>query len=154
MKQYIISIIAAAIIGAVVKSMLPEKGSVGRIAGLLCRILTVVTILAPLSDIQFSRIPNYLENISGDAGVYVEEGKLAAEKQTADIIKDQMEAYILDKANRMDLEISVEVELDDDNGNIPCSVVVVGSCSPYAKEVLGTYIEDNLGISKENQKWM
>ena len=133
--------------------MLPEKGAVGRIAGLLCRILIVVTILVPLSDIQFSNIPNYLENISGDAGVYVEEGKLAAEKQTMDIIKEQTEAYILDKANRMDLEISVEVELDD-HGNVPCSVVVVGNCSPYAKEVLGAYIEDNLGISKENQKWM
>ena len=86
--------------------------------------------------------------------VYVSEGKSMAANQVADIIKSQSEAYILDKANRMGLEISVEVELDNDNNSIPSSVCISGNISPYAKKVLSEYITDCLGIAKENQKWM
>ena len=53
----------------------------------------------------------------------------------------------------MDLQIAVEVELDGHNGNIPCGVVISGSVSPYGQTQLGGYIEDTLGIAKENQIW-
>jgi len=59
----------------------------------------------------------------------------------------------LDKANRMGLQISVEVELDDKRGNIPCGVTVTGKLSPYARTALGAYMEETLGIAKEKQKW-
>ena len=144
---------AAAIVAAIVKSIFPENTANGKITGLLCRILVVVTVVMPLRDIRFSSISNYFNSLSEDAALYVSEGKTMAENYALDIIKEQTEAYILDKANRMGLELSVEVELDGNNGNIPCGVVIKGSASPYAKEVLGTYIEDNLGISKENQDW-
>ena len=122
-------------------------------AGLLSGVLMVVTLIAPLRDISFPGITEYLNGLSYDASIYVGDGKAMAENQTADIIKAQTEAYILDKANRMGLEIAVEVELDGNKGNIPCGAAVSGKLSPYAREQLSSYMEDTLGIAKEKQTW-
>ena len=153
MKNYIFSIITAAIVCGIVKIFLNDKTAVGRIGGMVCGIYMVVTLIAPIKDISFSGIGSYLNGLSLDAGAYAHEGTIAAEIQLVDIIKTQTEAYILDKANRMGLGISVEVELDVNNSNVPCGTIVNGAISPYAKEVLSNFIEDNLGISKEKQRW-
>ena len=54
----------------------------------------------------------------------------------------------------MDLDISVEVVLDAANDQIPSTVAIIGNVTPYAKETLSNYIENTLGIRRENQKWM
>jgi len=58
----------------------------------------------------------------------------------------------LDKANQMGLDISVEVSLGEDD-MIPNGIAITGTVSPYAKEVMETFMEDTLGIAKENQQW-
>lgn len=153
MKEYVLSVVAAAIVCAVVRVFLNKKTAIGHISGLLSGILMAITVLAPLGNITFNGISEFWDDLSGDAEKYVLQGAFIAENEKADIIKDQSEAYILDKANRMGLQITVEVELDGQNGNIPHSVVVSGNVSPYAQMQLGSYMEQNLGIAKENQKW-
>ena len=54
----------------------------------------------------------------------------------------------------MGLQITVEVELDDSNSSVPSKVRIIGNISPYAKEVMGMYIEEKLGIAKEYQQWV
>ncbi len=147
------SIVAAAIVCAVARALLDGKTATGRIAYLLSGILMAVTVTAPIGNITFDGISEYWSGLSYDAQKYVSEGKAIAENQMVDIIKSQSEAYILDKANRMGLQIAVEVELDGHNGNIPCGAVISGNVSPYAQKQLGSYMEDTLGIAKENQKW-
>lgn len=154
MKSYVLSVVAAAIVCAMIQVLLGRKSAIGRIAQLLSGILMAITVIAPLGRISFQGISEYWDDVSLDAQGYVTDGTSMAENQMRDIIKSQCEAYILDKANRMGLQISVEVELDGSNGNIPCAVVVNGTVSPYARAQLGSYIEDTLGIAKENQKWI
>lgn len=153
MKSYIVSVVAAAIVCAVSRGLLDSKNAIGRIIKLLCSILMAVTVIAPLGNITFNGVADYWDGLSVDAEKYVAEGTALAENQMTDIIKSQSETYILDKAKRMGLQISVEVELDGHNGNIPCGVVISGNVSPYAKEQLGSYVEDTLGIAKEKLKW-
>ena len=153
MKAYILSIIATAILCAIIKAFIGEKSATGKIAGLLCGIVMAITVVKPLKDIKFYNIPSYLHSISADADRYIQDGTNAAEKSVAGIIKAQTEAYILDKADRMGLDISVEVELDGKNGSVPVGVIITGKLSPYAKEVLGSYLQDDLGIAKEKQQW-
>ncbi len=152
-KSYILSIIAAAIVYGIARGLLNEKTTTGQIAKLLSGILMVITILSPLTNISFRNVTNYFDGLSMESDAYVEDGKKAAQESIAEIIKSKAEAYILDKANRMGLEIAVEVELDDSDNTVPCGVTITGKLSPYAKEVMGTYLEDNLGIAKENQQW-
>ena len=147
------SIVAAAMVCAIARIFLNGKSATGRIAYLLSGILMAFTVISPLGNITFQGIAAYWDGLSEDAQKYVSDGTAMAENQKADIIKSQSEAYILDKADRMGLQISVEVELDGHNGNIPCAVVISGTVSPYAREQLGAFVEDTLGIAKENQKW-
>ena len=153
MKEYILSVIATAILCAIIKSFVGEKSATAKIVGLLCGIAIAITVVKPLKDIKFHNIPSFLHSISADADKYIQEGTNAAEKSLAGIIKSQTEAYILDKADRMGLDISVEVELDDKSGNAPVGVRIVGKISPYAKEVLSSFLQDDLGIAKEKQQW-
>ena len=152
-KSYILSVVGAAIIGAVVKGLINEKNATGQIIKLLCGILMTITVIAPIAKISFDNITEYFSTITDSGNLYVDNGKTLARDSMSAIIKNQTEAYILDKADRMGLDIVVEVELDADNNTFPCGITIHGSVSPYAKEEMGSYIEENLGIAKEYQKW-
>ncbi len=153
MRDYVISIIAAAIVCAVAIGLLGNKTASGQIVKLLCGILMAITVISPLAKISFHNITNYFDGLTANAEQYVSEGKMAGQESIDRIIKSQTEAYILDKANRMGLEVAVEVELDAGNHSIPGKVKITGHVPPYAKTVLCDYIADNLGIAKENQQW-
>lgn len=152
-SDYILRIIAAAIVCCVIKSLIKEKTATGRMVNLLCGILMTITLLSPIKDISFQSITSFYNNISLDASQYVNDGKMAARESVANIIKSQTETYILDKAKSLGLQIAVEVELDDSNNSVPCGALITGTASPYAKGVLETYIQEQLGIPKENQRW-
>ena len=154
MKEYIFSIIAAAIITAIVGSLVSGKTSAGKLIHLLTGTLMVVTVIAPLTQVSFENISEFWNNTAFDADSYVSQGEAAATQALNTIIKDRFEAYILDKATRMGLEIAVEVDFDGSNDSIPSQVTINGALSPYAKGVLSEYITDHLGIPKECQNWI
>ena len=54
----------------------------------------------------------------------------------------------------MDAVLDVEVTLNDDDPPVPCGVKITGSISPYSKEMLSSFIANDLSIAKEDQIWM
>lgn len=152
-RAYIFRIIVAAIVCSIAKSLLKDKTAAGKMVNLLCGILISITILSPIARISFQNLTSFYNNISLEAEQYANDGKIAAQVSAAGIIKTQTEAYILDKGKSLDLQIAVEVELDDRNNSVPCGAVITGAVSPYAKGILATYMQEQLGIPKENQKW-
>ena len=154
MKEYIISIIATAIICSIVMEISGDKTAVGKTVKLICGIIMTVAVIAPITRITFRGVDRYLDGLSLDAERYVADGESIAKENISAIIKGRVESYILEKAHQMDLDITVEVVLDDVNNQIPGTVAIIGNVSPYAKETLSSYIENTLGIRRENQKWM
>lgn len=154
MREYIFSIIVTGLVCGIIQGFVRNKTSTGKIIKLLTGILMTITILSPITNISFSNISDYLNDLNIQSNLYSSSGKEMARESLSAIIKEQSEAYILDKANRMDLDIVVEVALDDRNNSIPCGVTITGNLSPYAKGILGSYIEENLGIAKEYQRWL
>ena len=154
MSAYILRVVAAAVVCALLGALLPPKTAAGQISKILCGILLTITIISPLMDISFQNITGYFDALATDADQYVSEGEDAMRQQLTAIIKSETEAYILDKAKQMDLQIAVEVELDENNNSIPCAVTITGQISAYSKKVLSGYITDTLGIAKENQVWI
>jgi len=152
MRNYILSIVATAIFCTITNKLFEEKTAIGKTVRLLGGILLSVAIIAPVTKISFENIGNYFNDISLTAEYYAAQGEASAKESMLRIIKDNSEAYILDKANGLGLEIAVEVEVGADD-MIPNRVTISGTVSPYAKEVMGTYMEDTLGIPKENQQW-
>ena len=152
-KSYILSIVIASAVCAITTGLVNTNTFTGKICSMLGGVLLVVTVISPLIHIRFQSVKEYWSGISQESKQYVSEGESAAQQEVAAIIKTQTETYILDKANSMGLEIAVEVELDARNYSIPCGVQITGDASPYAKSILCAYIEENLGIPKENQLW-
>lgn len=153
-RQYILGILAAAVICGIINSFFKSKGSYGTIIKLLTGLFMTITLISPVIKLELSDMVSYLEGLSLEADGAVEYGRQVAGESAAAIIKSQTEAYILDKAAFWELNLKVEVTLSESDPPVPESVVLKGSASPYVKSQLSKYIADDLGISEEQQKWI
>ena len=152
MKGYILSVIAAAIICAVVRALLTEQSATGKVVRLLSGVLMAVTVISPLAHISFDRVGDYFDSISYQSDTYVAEGEAAAQESLAGVIKDQTESYILDKAEGYGASLSADVMLGADD--LPVSVRLAGRISPYGKLRLQELLETELGIGRGDQIWI
>ena len=153
-KQYIISVTAAAIFCAIIKGLLNKKDPASAIIQLLSGLLLAYTVIAPWTKINITDISVFYSSISASAEQFVESGTGYVYSETASIIKEKSEAYILDKAASMGLDIQVEIILGSTDPPLPESAIITGSVSPYAKERLQVCFQDDLGIPKENLLWI
>ena len=106
----------------------------------------------------YEQAADYLEHLELDFDHYqaaVEERQEElADTQTeamASIIAEQTEAYILDKAGELGLEVTVRVETRTEGNGIPVpwSAELTGSWS----QALASALETELGIPAERQVW-
>lgn len=154
LSEYILRILISAILVSLIKNLVGQKTTCGKLITMLGGIFITVNMISPLLKIEFHQVSDYINNISIDADAVVAEGEDMALSSLADIIKSKTEAYILDKAAFLELNLEVEVTLNNANPPIPCSVELRGSASPHAKKQLREYIADELGISEDNQTWI
>lgn len=152
-REYMIRLLSAGIICSVIVKWVPLKGSSGRIIRMLAGIFMTITMFSPLIDLKLIDPDGYFSWIRQDAQLAVAQGQDAARESSAVIIKEQLEAYILDKASLWDLELSVEVTLDDSDPPVPVAVVLRGAASPYARKQMSEWLVRELGIEEENQQW-
>ena len=149
-KSYFISVCAAAIICAVLSMLVSSKGSTAMLIKLLSGLFMMYTLLSPLLSMRLREFTQYCENLSLYADSAVSEGLLLAQTERETLIIQQLEAYILRKADSLGAELSVEILLSD---GIPDTVNISGTVSPYVKSQLSKWISDNLGIIAEAQYW-
>lgn len=152
-RQYLLSIIIAAIICSILISITDKKGSQGTVVKLLCGLFLAMTMLSPLTDINVLEYSSAFQVFQNDAECYVNEGKQIARDEMAAVIKRQTEAYILDKASSMGVKLTVEVKLSDTDPPKPYFVTISGAVSPYIKKQLVEWIAKDFAVSEEYQKW-
>lgn len=151
LKEYLLSVTAAAVLCALVRHLLAGKGSAETMGKILAGIFMALTVLGPMTQI---RLPELSElPFSGQAQDAVRDGEETARIALAEGISTRVEAYILQKAAAMQAELSVDVELSGDPIPVPVKVYLGGNISPYAKQKLQTMIREDLGVDKENQIW-
>ena len=153
-KTYLLTITAAAIICAIVRSLTAGKGSVSKLMQVIAGLFMSVTLISPLIQLDFSEIPDYFTGISESAEVLSEDGTAYANNAMNAIIKQRLESYILDEAKRLGTDMDVEVKITESNPPVPYQVVMCGSISPFHKRSLMAYISENLGIPQESQIWI
>lgn len=151
LSRYILSVIAAAFLVSMLTALVGKKGSAGAILKLTGGLFLTFTLLNPLVDLDFSGISGFFEEYSVTAEAEAAGGEAMAREEYRTIIKDKLEAYILDKAKELGLAVTAKVTLDADG--IPTAVTVSGAASPYAKAQLQQMIVRDLGIAKEDQLW-
>lgn len=153
-RQYLLSIIAAAIICGVAVSLMNKKDTQASILKLLTGIFMAITIIAPLTKFDFTNLQDFALGFSEDAQNAVTVGEEFADNQMRENITQQVEAYIQDKAMDLGADLKIDVELSHQNPPVPLAVTICGAVSPYTKSVLSRYIENNLAIPEENQAWL
>lgn len=152
LSGYVLSILSAAIIVAIVSSFFDGKSGISGVIKLVSGLFLTFVIISPLTKVDFSRVNVYLEEFILEGVEAASVGENLAREAEADIITSRVQAYILDKANSFGAELDVEVVLNQ--SNIPESLKLIGNISPYAKTQMARIIADDLGISKEKQIWI
>ncbi|MBR6596043.1 MAG: hypothetical protein IKK72_05690 [Oscillospiraceae bacterium] len=152
-REYLISVTAAALLCGILKSLMGEKGSSAALVRLICGIFLALTVIRPLKELNLqdlSLLPTgLLEEARATSGEGEEYTRLAKE----DLIKQQCEAYILDKAQTLEASIQVEILISQEGDPIPAGSIITGNLSPYARNQLSETLTEELGIPQEDQKW-
>lgn len=151
--EYLLSVTAAALLCGILQSLTGEKGSTAGIIRLICGIFLALTVIRPIADIQLQEFSFLPSDVMEDAQIAVQEGEDYANAAKARLIKEQAEAYILDKARLYGAEITADVTLSQDDPPVPVGCNISGALSPYAKQQLKGLIADELGIPEEDQQW-
>ena len=97
LRQYVISVVAAAMLCGIVVRLFPN-GSGKQMGKLICGLFLAYTVLSPISRVDFSKLPDFSLRYMDDAEDAAAMGENLARDSMADIIKEETEAYILDKA--------------------------------------------------------
>ena len=116
-----------------------------------------VALFAVLSGISGWQLSDFAQELS-KMQVAAEQARTGVEIRNREalcaIIKSKTEAYIWDKAQELDLSVSIEVMVEA-NGSYPypSGVQITGAFTPQQRKALEAYIEENLAIGKERQIW-
>lgn len=151
MKGYFLSVICGSVVCGILTGLLEKKGTSGKILRLICGVFLTFTVIRPIADVRLDTFPViYADWMTFGDSASAMGADYTAEAMSA-IIKQEVQAYILDKAMALEGEIDAEVLLDE--SFIPCAVVLQGSISAKGKLALEQIIAEDLGIPKEEQRW-
>lgn len=152
-SDYLLKIIAAAMICAAVSRLFHGSLPLHKILKLLCGVFMVCTILSLRPQMEIRQFVSGLSDIELQAQSAVRLGEDEYKQLLKERIQEQTQAYILEKAHEMDADLEVEVELSNDDIPVPVAVTMIGKASPYVRQILSGMITDELGIDKERQIW-
>lgn len=150
LRAYLLSVTAAAVLCGLAERFLGKKAGAARF---LTSVFLVLTVLRPLGQLDSRFWQDIHLDIPGGAEEAVAQGEIQSRQAMAQVIKEETGAYILKKAQQLNADIQVSVEVSDEALPMPVGVRITGSIAPYAKLQLQTFLEQQLGISKENQQW-
>lgn len=153
-RQYLMSILAAAILCSIVVRLTEKQNVTSAIIKLTAGLFLSVTVISPFINLQIGELSTYFSALDTRTDEIIVSGQNAASKETADIILQQTESYILDKAASYGANIQVNAQISDPDTMIPDLVTLKGSISPYIKQRLQKTIAEDLGIPEENQTWI
>lgn len=154
MKSYLIRLTAVSILGAILRRLAPESGG-GKTVRIGAGMLILLTAMAPLGEIDLvEAAESIVKKNYGDVLTTVPVDR-TANTLMEQLITDNAEAYILDKAQALGAALTVSVTTSSSSGYpVPWSVRLSGSCSESQQEQLKKWLDEELGIPEERQEWL
>ena len=152
--RYILSVTVASILLAIAQTLAGKKGSSAALVRLIGGLFLAFTVIRPLADVDLDAAFDTPWDFVQQGSDIAAQGEQITREKLQSIIKQRCEAYILDRANALHAQLEVEVTLRQDDIPVPTAVQLRGSVSPYAKMSLQAWLTDDMGIPKENQKWI
>lgn len=152
MSRWMIGIFAAALLTAVALAITPKNKKAVALAGGLIMILAAVK---PLGELTYQDISAQIAKYQIKADELRSGIDVGSAEIMAVIIQEQTEAYILDKAAELGLEIEVKVTTQQasDGWPYPTDVKVTGQLSESDIQRLGRIISEDLAVAPDRQEW-
>lgn len=151
-RQWIVGVAAAAVIGAVAQCLMPE-GSAKRAGKLAVGLLLMLAVVRPVAELDYNALSEAMAQYQLRANGYTD--ALAEENQTLvkEIIEERTAAYISDKAAELGITCAVRVvyHYGEDGETWPESVVVTGDLTQEERSRVARLLEAELAIRQENQ---
>ena len=152
-REYLIGVLAAALICGIVTAFVQPKGALGFALKLMAGMLLLLAAIRPWVSISWDGLLGWTDRIVFDGSEYIQSGQMMAGEAYREGIKQQIEAYIVDEAKNYGCDLSVEIVLSEGEVPIPMQVCLRGDASPYAKQSLTSLLAERLGIPREDQIW-
>lgn len=150
---YILSVVGTALIVSLANTLVDNSGPVGSAIKLLTGIVLTTVIVSPWTELNVNEFYDIFNDINVSADKVAQDGEQLAHSEILSHIKENTEAYILDRAADLGLNITAEISFDANSPYTPHSVIITGTASPYIKKRLMDIIQDELNIARENQTW-
>jgi len=145
LREYFLQIVAVCMIAAICNSIVKNQ-LIAKVIRLVSGILILLVVIAPLSKVDVSNI----SDVFGETAQIDREAYHAA-------FREQVQAATKEHIERIALEygcsVQAHVEVSDDEVPIPIGVCIVGAPNARQFARLSEYIENQLGIAKEQQVW-
>ena len=152
-RGYLLRLTAGAFLSAGLLALIP-KGTPKKAAAVLCglvMLLLALTPLAQLDDDALSEAISRLELEKEEARTGIE---IRNQELVARIISGRVQAYILDKAAALGLNVTVELEMETRADTpYPKAVTIRGEAAPAQKQQLQQYLEQTFAIPVQRQVW-
>lgn len=151
-REYLLRLTAGAFFSSLLLAILP-RGSARRAAALVCS-LVMLLALTPAAQLDYDALAETISRLELEkeevrTGIEIQNQELVAR-----IISGRIEAYILDKASALGLDITVSVEMQTRASTpYPCGVTICGDANPAQRERLQAYIEETFAVPKQRQTW-
>lgn len=152
-RQYVLSVICVVILCGITELFITD-GKIKALVKVVSGLTVTLTVLNPFVrgyELQWGLA---VDEILKDREAAIADGECTAQESYCEIITDQTQAYILDKASSLGVEVKVEIELKEEYPNAPNLVRIHGPISPYEKRQLSAYMQQYLGIDEDKQIWI
>ena len=150
----ILKIACAGIICAILRQIVGKEGFLSGTITFITGLYMLITVAGGIFTLPDTGFDMFFTQISDQADALTQQGNEQGKNTLSEIISQRFQAYILDKAHRLGAELTVEVVLSDDQIPVPRRVRLTGSISPYNKGLLSDWIDEQLGIGREDQVWI
>jgi len=149
LREYLLSVFAAAILCCMAMSITGKKGLVGSVVQIITALIMTAVLIKPLRNLQLPNLSQFSWQSIGQEAA--DAGAESAQREILEAIEEKTVLCIQNKASQYGASLDVRVELDQ---MFPKRVVLVGAISPYAKNTLSRWLNEDLGIAPEDQEWI
>ena len=150
-KTYLMTVVAGALVCALIQALCGGRGTAGKLAGLCCGIFLLLCAFSPLLHVEIPSLQAVWLPYRQEAQAVTAQAENRAKDQIAALIVRRAEAYISDKAAALGAQVEVRVDLDGEG--LPCGAEIAGTVSPYVRSKLSDLLRSDLGIAPDCQRW-
>ncbi len=153
MRQYIVSIVAASIVAAILTGLSSKKAAHAALIKLLAGLFIAVTVVAPWVKIRLDDLYMYFEDVMTETSYEAQLGQNISNENLRELITNQTEAYVLEKADALGADLDIQITLDTTDPPVPIRAQITGSISPYSKARLTEILVNDIGIPEAQVIW-